>query len=82
MRISNEESSSVAIQQQVRRLKQSEEFEENHNNENYSDYVQYASGHARNSPVFTVCLVAVLMSAQSRHNRSPGSCLQHHGPNP
>ena len=49
MRISNEESSPVAIQQQVGRLKQSEEFEENHNNENYSDYVQYASGHARNS---------------------------------
>jgi hypothetical protein len=46
MRISNEESSSLAIRQQGQLLEHPEDFEDDNDNDNYSDYVENVSVHA------------------------------------
>jgi hypothetical protein len=46
MRVSNEESFSLAISQQGRLLEHPEDFEDDNDNDNYSDYVENVSVHA------------------------------------
>ena len=46
MRISNEDSSLVALHRQGQFLEQAEQFEHDNDNDNYSDYVEDVSVHA------------------------------------
>ena len=46
MRISNEDSSLLAIYRQANSLEQAEQFEHDYDNNNYSDYVEDVSIHA------------------------------------
>ena len=48
-RVSNEESSSLAIRRQRQLLEHPEDFEDDNDNDNYSDYVENVSVHAGDS---------------------------------